>query len=309
MTTVSLTLEEVEFMRWRQVDSQHALAQSCHWAFFLAEHFKHGPVLLRRRRFPAFPAVPTGDAVRMLMERVPPHPNVDHPLLVSYVKCDRTSVELTVHHHYDGPDLFDHIVTTFPQLTAKHIHHLFRQLVAGVAHLHRHGLAHNDVSLENAVLADKGQRVVLIDHDMITRAGPSNDGHARGKASYMAPEMFATPDTVRRHLQHRQTLDEMQFDLRQTYDGVKADVFALGVCLYYMCFAVVPYRRPGDVFYWHKLNGNTSHYADVCKHSSPHLFRTNGMAPLLALFPRLLCCTERRFRDAQELLEHLDAVK
>jgi serine/threonine protein kinase len=91
-------------------------------------------------------------------------------------------------------------------------------LVRAVAHLHSMGVCHLDLKLENVKLTaaaagvPPSERARLLDFGF-AEAGP-NIGQLRcgpcGTETYMAPEM----------------------DTALSYDGCKADVFALGACLY-----------------------------------------------------------------------------
>ncbi|KAE8968343.1 hypothetical protein PR003_g24032 [Phytophthora rubi] len=83
------------------------------------------------------------------------------------------------------------------------------QVAAGLAFLHRHGIAHRDVSLENIML-HRG-RCKLGDFGLATRARRAGGRHV-GKKYYMAPEIVAG-------------------DL---YDPKAADVWSLGIVLFIM---------------------------------------------------------------------------
>lgn len=91
-------------------------------------------------------------------------------------------------------------------------------LMQAVRALHVRGIAHGDISLENALLR-YGSQVVLIDFAMaVTENVEAATGH-RGKPSYMAPEMF----------------------VQRCYDGLAADVFSCGVCAYALAMGSYPW--------------------------------------------------------------------
>jgi 5'-AMP-activated protein kinase catalytic alpha subunit len=109
----------------------------------------------------------------------------------------------------------------------------FRQLVNGVALLHKHNIVHRDLSLENffvteediVKIGDFGQaKTVDVDEDgqvkelMNCHGGPKE---RPGKPGYMAPELFEDVP----------------------YDPKSADVFALGVALFVALTGIPPFNR------------------------------------------------------------------
>lgn len=99
------------------------------------------------------------------------------------------------------------------------------QFLTAVTGLHKLGLAHRDLSLENVLLATKkGLPINLIDFGMATTQRVKQS-RSCGKASYMAPEVHQ---------------DEF-------YDVFKADAFACGVILYAMLLKDYPWMatKPG----------------------------------------------------------------
>ncbi|ETW07314.1 serine/threonine protein kinase [Aphanomyces invadans] len=107
----------------------------------------------------------------------------------------------------------------FPQAQA--IHYM-RQIVSAVHHMHTHGIAHRDLSLEN-VLLDNDRACKVCDFGLAV-AVPSVHDDAVGKLNYMAPEVYA----------------EMEYDPRA------ADVWSLGMMLFIMITGVPLVHVPDE---------------------------------------------------------------
>jgi serine/threonine protein kinase len=93
---------------------------------------------------------------------------------------------------------------------------LFAQIVAGVAHAHKHGIVHRDLKPAN-VLIDRDGRPRVTDFGLAKRATADSNltttGQVLGTPQYMAPEQArGRPDEV----------------------GPPADVYALGAILYFL---------------------------------------------------------------------------
>jgi serine/threonine protein kinase len=100
---------------------------------------------------------------------------------------------------------------------------LFVQVVAGVAHAHKHGIVHRDLKPAN-VLIDRDGRPRVTDFGLAKRAAADSQltttGQVLGTPQYMAPEQArGRPDEV----------------------GPPADVYALGAILYFMLAGRPPF--------------------------------------------------------------------
>ncbi|KAJ0392865.1 hypothetical protein P43SY_001502 [Pythium insidiosum] len=139
-----------------------------------------------------------------------------HAHIVSYERGDAPAMFVARQSIYvamefcDGGDLFD-LVQAQPdgRLRERHALRLVRDIAAGVAFLHRHDVAHRDLSLENVLL--RGDRALLCDFGLSCDARRRRTD-AVGKPYYMAPEMFL-PDGA-------------------SYDARRADIWSLGVVLF-----------------------------------------------------------------------------
>lgn len=106
---------------------------------------------------------------------------------------DNTSHQMVTEFACYG-DLFDYIAARTPN--HKRARYFFRQIAAGVQHIHACGVAHLDLSPENMLIADG--RVVKIgdfgvaqyaEADTVLTADPR--GRTLGKLQYRAPEIYA----------------------------------------------------------------------------------------------------------------------
>jgi len=132
----------------------------------------------------------------------------------------------------EGGDLFSFLEprTINPQGPCTHgddrVRPLIVQFLQAMTNLHRSGVAHRDLSLENVLMSyvpDAGSlmedvRLFIIDYSMATTQELAR-GPASGKPSYVAPEAR----------------------LDASYDVFKADVFACGVIIYAMAVMDYPW--------------------------------------------------------------------
>ncbi|KAE9008850.1 hypothetical protein PF011_g10534 [Phytophthora fragariae] len=134
-----------------------------------------------------------------------------HPNLVQYTDSlvEQQTLYLVMEHCADG-DMYDYLSRRRQRtMSCMNALSVLSQVAAGLAFLHRHGIAHRDISLENIML-HRG-RCKLGDFGLATRARRAGGRHV-GKKYYMAPEIVAG-------------------DL---YDPKAADVWSLGIVLFIM---------------------------------------------------------------------------
>jgi serine/threonine protein kinase len=136
-----------------------------------------------------------------------------------------------------------------------------RQSAEALAALHRAGFLHGDVKPENLQLVDDGT-AVLLDLGFAHRPGENSDflraGYLIGTASYLAPELCATPPV----------------------EEFASDLFSLGVSLFEMLTGRLPYPAGSlhQTFHRHRCEPPAN---------IRHLLRTLP-APLVGLVERLL---------------------
>lgn len=122
-----------------------------------------------------------------------------------------------------------HTTTTGPRiLQLDQIYSFFRDITSGLRHLHINGYIHRDLKPNNCLLHETsdGIRVLVSDFGEVqSQNSMRKSTGATGTVSYCAPEV-----------------------LRQEYPGgpfgnftFKSDIFSLGMILYFLCFAELPY--------------------------------------------------------------------
>jgi len=106
-------------------------------------------------------------------------------------------------------------------LTEDNARSLFRGILQGVAHIHKHDIVHRDIKTEN-ILIDALRRPLIADFGLATWLSDEAQMTKRcGSPGYAAPEMC----------------------LGRVY-GCKVDVFGSGVLLYFMLSVEMPFSSP-----------------------------------------------------------------
>ena len=125
---------------------------------------------------------------------------------------DRT-VSYLLMENCQGLELFEFVNEVEGIGSENLLRYLFKEIIKAVNGLHKAGLAHRDIKLEN-IMVTRNYEVRLIDLGMFsTLAGNSKGGFfisKKGTPQYMCPE------------QHKGT----------AYQGTDADIFAVGVALF-----------------------------------------------------------------------------
>ena len=116
------------------------------------------------------------------------------------------------------------------RLHFEEIYAFFKDIVSGIHHLHDNGYIHRDLKPNNCLLHRTGAqlRVLVSDFGEVQKENQVRKSTgATGTISYCAPEVLR----------------------RDPETGVlgnfttKSDIFSLGMILYFLCFAQLPYRR------------------------------------------------------------------
>ncbi|KAH8725105.1 kinase-like protein [Phaeosphaeriaceae sp. PMI808] len=110
----------------------------------------------------------------------------------------------------------------------------FKDITSGLHHLHQNGYIHRDLKPSNCLLHNTGHkiRVLVSDFGEVQSASAArNSTGATGTISYCAPEVL------------RQEIPGGAFGNFTT----KSDIFSLGMIVYFMCFARLPYLNADGI--------------------------------------------------------------
>ena len=120
------------------------------------------------------------------------------------------------------------------KLRFEEIYSFFKDITSGLNHLHVNGFIHRDLKPSNCLLHDagKGLRVLVSDFGevQIENMVRKSTG-ATGTVSYCAPEVLRRDPSTG-------TLGNFT---------TKSDIFSLGMILYFLCFARLPYRNADHI--------------------------------------------------------------
>ena len=140
-------------------------------------------------------------------------------------------------------ELFDFIEKTEFGLKEKYAKFLFRKILKGVQAFHNLGICHRDLKLEN-ILLDEYFNPKICDFGFATEIeGKNNSGKLTkflGSKNYAAPEM----------------------SLNKPYNGIKADIFSLGVILFNLATGKIGFIEANinDPYYKYIINHHYSIY-------------------------------------------------
>jgi len=132
----------------------------------------------------------------------------------------------TVLEYANGGELFENlqnISSNGERLDLSIVRKAFTMIAKGVRYIHKNGVCHLDLSLENLLITEEGL-VKICDFGMAREGRYFFRSRPRGKHAYMAPEVYR----------------------QEAYDGWKADVWSLGIVLWSLlsCFGL--YKKPDE---------------------------------------------------------------
>ena len=126
--------------------------------------------------------------------------------------------------YFSGGNLVDYI-TTLNGFQEKYARLIFKKILEGIKFIHSRGLCHLDIKPENIVLT-KEFKPIIIDYGLAEKYTDENGNIKplkimKGTKMYICPEMY----------------------INKPYSGIKADIFSLGVFLFYLVTNQYPFKK------------------------------------------------------------------
>lgn len=150
---------------------------------------------------------------------------LNHPNIIGLYEAIETSSRIfLVMDMADGGDLLDYIKTN-GAIAENEARKFFRQLVDASEYLHNSDVVHRDLKCEN-ILLDRNKNILLSDFGFArTQPVEYNTGRRKLSLTFCGSYAYAPPEILR----------------GIAYDGTRSDVWSLGVVLFTMLCAKLPY--------------------------------------------------------------------
>ena len=146
--------------------------------------------------------------------------NIKSPFIVKFIEFSQGSFKLSEHEDFkpylllelsDKGELNDYINCSRNGFKEKHCKIIFYEILKGIQVMHNADICHRDIKAQNILLTGERYNIKICDFGFSSDSTETLNGFY-GTREYMAPEVI----------------------MGKEYNGIKADIFSLGVLLFYL---------------------------------------------------------------------------
>lgn len=185
------------------------------------------------------------------------HPNIRETLDIDLI------YNCIIFEYCNGNTLFNYIINSkIDFYTDKKLQDYFTQIISAVEYIHNNNVAHLDLKLENIMITN--DVVKIIDFGEACCCNDNvNDGKIigiHGTKPYIAPEEY----------------------ILTSFDGMKGDIWALGIILYEMVYKSFPWNIAK------KIDKKYENFLRLYNNNDLHIFLPNSSLYIKTLFQKIL---------------------
>lgn len=227
--------------------------------FFLGQGSYGRVKLAWHRRTQALVAIKTveisKETIRGILSEMTTLESLNHPNIISLYEVLITATGIHFILQYAPGGNLGKLISEEGPLPEEQAKKMFGQVVSAIRYCHNLDIVHRDIKPQNILIDGEGN-VKLIDFDqaITCRPGTLLSGHC-GTRDFNAPELV----------------------LREPYDGKSSDVWSLGVLLYFITTAYLPFRGNTINEIEEKITTGTytipTHLSGQLKHLIFHILR------------------------------------
>lgn len=204
--------------------------------------------------------------------------------LSDYFEC---KIKFALFNFIPNGELFDYVIklqTGFQEFIAKRI---FIRILNSLNVCHKNGFIHKDIKLEN-ILVDSNFDVKLIDFGFSHRISEGELNEYLGTKPYSAPEELEI-------ISHNSN----QCTNHYTYNGIKTDIFSLGILLFALILGRLPFEQCSfsDQLYRYIAKEDYDLFWNIMDLD----YISNDFKSLIN---RMICCNPEKRINLDEIFEH-----
>lgn len=197
------------------------------------------------------------------------------------IKFETEQLHFLIKPYYKNDDLFEFIQKK-QKINESNAKIIFKQLLLGTQFLHINGICHLDLTLEN-IMFDNNFNIKIIDFGLARYCTKKQFNYSKSKDKLYGKTEYLSPESYNQK--------------KEKYNGIKNDIWSLGIVLYILVVGDYPFEKPirNDGFFNDIYDGNL---LKIKKHYSYFDCLSNE----LVRFISKILCEQKKRATIDELL-------